>query len=120
MEIYVRVLVRSNIVRRQERNINYPPERVLIFPYQPITFLLHTHHYHKKLNKIYYIIFINKISKITSLLNKQNLKLKTKVNQLLPLPFLKLSRMCIQMNFIDKFDSTCTFSFVLFILEDRF
>jgi len=33
MEIYVRVLVRSNIARRQERNINYEPERVHIFPY---------------------------------------------------------------------------------------
>ena len=32
MEIYVRVLVRSNIARRQERNINYAPERVHIFP----------------------------------------------------------------------------------------
>jgi len=28
MEIYVRVLVRNNIARRQERNINYTPERV--------------------------------------------------------------------------------------------
>jgi len=33
MEIYLRVLVRSYIVRRQERNINYAPERVHIFPY---------------------------------------------------------------------------------------
>jgi len=33
MEIYVRVLVRSNITRRQERNIKYAPERVHIFPY---------------------------------------------------------------------------------------
>ena len=33
MEIYVRVLVRSNISRRQERNINYAPEGVHIFPY---------------------------------------------------------------------------------------
>ena len=33
MEIYVRVLVRSNIARRQERNINYAPERVHIFQY---------------------------------------------------------------------------------------
>ena len=35
MEIYVRVLVRSNIARRQERNINYAPERerITIFPY---------------------------------------------------------------------------------------
>jgi len=33
MEIYVRVLVRSNIARRQERNINYAPVRVHIFPY---------------------------------------------------------------------------------------
>jgi len=33
MEIYVRVLVRSNIARRQESNINYTPERVYIFSY---------------------------------------------------------------------------------------
>jgi len=33
MEIYVRVLVRSNIERHKERNINYAPERVHIFPY---------------------------------------------------------------------------------------
>ena len=33
MEIYVRVLVRSNIARRQERNNNYAPERVHTFPY---------------------------------------------------------------------------------------
>jgi len=33
MEIYVLALVRSNIPRRQERNINYAPERVHIFPY---------------------------------------------------------------------------------------
>jgi len=33
MEIYVRVLVRSNIARRQERNINYAPELVQIFSY---------------------------------------------------------------------------------------
>jgi len=33
MEIYVRVLVRCNIARRQERDINYAPERVHIFPY---------------------------------------------------------------------------------------
>ena len=51
MEIYVGVLVRSNIARRQD----------------PITFLLHKHHYHKKLYIDYYIIFINKISKITFL-----------------------------------------------------
>ena len=61
MEIYVRVLVRSNIARRQERNINYAPERI-------------------------------KISKITSVLNKQKLIFRTKVKQLLPLPFLRLSR----------------------------
>jgi len=30
MEIYVRVLVRSNIARRQEHNINYAPERVYV------------------------------------------------------------------------------------------
>ena len=34
MEIYVRVLVRSNIARRQERNINYAPEREHIGPCQ--------------------------------------------------------------------------------------
>jgi len=33
MEIYVRVLVPSNIARRQDRNINYAPERVHIFPF---------------------------------------------------------------------------------------
>jgi len=33
MEIYVWVLVQSNFARRQERNINYAPERVHIFPY---------------------------------------------------------------------------------------
>ena len=33
MEIYVLVLVRSNIARRQERNINYAPERVHKFLY---------------------------------------------------------------------------------------
>ena len=92
MEIYVRVLVRSNIARRQEGNINYAPERVHIFPYPTNNLLLHTRYYLKKLNNIYYIIFTNKISKITSLLNKQKLKFKTKVNQLLPLPFLRLSR----------------------------
>jgi len=34
MEIYVWVLVQSNIARRQERNINYATERALIFSYQ--------------------------------------------------------------------------------------
>ena len=33
MEIYVQVLVRSNIARRQEHNINYAPEWVHLFPY---------------------------------------------------------------------------------------
>ena len=33
MKIYVRDLVRSYIARRQERNINYAPERVHTFPY---------------------------------------------------------------------------------------
>jgi len=33
MEIYVRVMVRSNIARRQKRNINNAPERVHVFPY---------------------------------------------------------------------------------------
>jgi len=79
-------------VRRHERNINYAPERVLYFHIQPITFLLHTRYYHKKLYDIYCISFINKISKRTSVLNKQKLKFKTKVKQWLPLPFLRLSR----------------------------
>jgi len=34
MEIYVWVLVWSNIARRQERIINYATERVQIFSYQ--------------------------------------------------------------------------------------
>ena len=63
MEIYVRVLVRSNLTTYQNEYI--------YFHIQPKTFLLHMHHYHKKLNNIYHIIFINKISKITSLLNKK-------------------------------------------------
>jgi len=43
MEIYVRVLVRRNIARRQERNINYTHQNEYIyFHIQPITFLLHT------------------------------------------------------------------------------
>ena len=62
------------------------------FHYLPITFLLYTGYYHKKNHNIYYITFINKISKITSVLNKQKLKFKTKVKQLLPLPFLRVSR----------------------------
>ena len=33
MEIYVRVLVRSNNARRQKRSINNAPEQVHIFPY---------------------------------------------------------------------------------------
>jgi len=77
--------VRSAILTTHQNEYIY-------FHIQPITFLLHTHHYHKKLKNIYNIMFINKISKITSLLNKQKLKFKTKVNQLLPLPFLRLSR----------------------------
>jgi len=52
MEICVRVLVRSNIARRQERNINYAPEREHIFPYPTNNILLHTRYYHKKLNNI--------------------------------------------------------------------
>jgi len=59
---------------------------------QPITFLLHTRYYHKKLFDIYCITFISKFSKITSVLNKQKLKFKTKVKPLLPLPFLRLAR----------------------------
>jgi len=55
METYVRVLVRSNIARRQERDINYAPKRVHMYIYfhiQPLTFLLHRRYYHKKLNNI--------------------------------------------------------------------
>jgi len=94
----------------------------IYFHIQPITFLLHRHHYHKKLNNIYYIIFINKISKITSLLNKQKLNFKTKETNCCHFCFqgLHVIRMCIQRNFIDKFESTCKFSFVLFILKEKF
>ena len=31
MEIYVQVLLQSNIARRQERNITYAPERVHVY-----------------------------------------------------------------------------------------
>jgi len=72
MEIYGRVLVRSNIARRQERNINYAPERVHISPYPTNNLLITYASLSQKLNNIYYIIIINKISKITSLLNKKN------------------------------------------------
>jgi len=93
----------------------------IYFHMQPITFLLHTRYYQKSL-KIYYIFFMNKISKITSISNKQKLKFKTKVNQLLSLPFLRLSR---NMNAYSKefhsyFESTCTFSFVIFIFKKMF
>ena len=71
MEIYVRVLVRSNIARRQERNINYAPERVHIFPYPTNNLLITYTLLSKKAYNIYYITFINKISKITSLLQRQ-------------------------------------------------
>ena len=40
MEIYVRVVVRSNIARRHERNINDAPERVHIFPYPTNTLFI--------------------------------------------------------------------------------
>jgi len=57
IEIYVRVLVRSNSARRQERNFNYTPERLHIFPFQTnnlfVTYGITT----KKLNTIYYNIF---------------------------------------------------------------
>jgi len=45
----------------------------------------------QKTNNLYYIIFINKISKFTSLFKNKKMKFKTEVNQLLPLPFLRLS-----------------------------
>jgi len=92
MEIYVLVLVRSNIARRQERNINYAPERVHTFPFPTNNLFITYALLSKKIINIYYIIFINKISKITSILNKHKLKFKTKANQLLPLHFLRLSR----------------------------
>ena len=50
---------------------------------------------------------MNKISKITSVLNKQKLTFKSKVKQLLPLPFLRLSR---NMNVYSK-------EFHLYIIE---
>ena len=77
--------VRSAILTTHQNEYIY-------FHIQPITFLLNMHHYHKKLNNNNYLIVINKISKITYLLNKQKLNFKTKVNQLLPLPFLRLAR----------------------------
>ena len=92
MEIYVRVLVRRNIARRQEHNINYAPERVHIFPYPTNNLFITYALLSQKTFWHYCITFINKISKITTVLNKQKLKFKTKVKQLLPLPFLRLSR----------------------------
>ena len=92
MEIYVRVLVRSNISRRQERNINCAIERVHICPYPTNNLFITYALLSQKLNNINYINFMNKILKISSLLNKQKLKFKTNVNRLLPLPFLRLSR----------------------------
>jgi len=92
MEIYVRVLVRSNIARRQERNINYAPERVHIFPYPTknlfITYALLSQ------KTVWHLLynFYQQNFKITSVLNKQKLKFKKKVKQVLPLPFLRLSR----------------------------
>jgi len=77
--------VRSAILTTHQNEYIY-------FHIQPITFLLHMRYYHKKLYDINCITFINKISKITSVLNKQKLKFKTKVKKLLPLPFLRLSR----------------------------
>ena len=40
MEIYVRVLVRSNIAKQQKRNINYAPERVHTFLFQNNNFFI--------------------------------------------------------------------------------
>jgi len=59
------------------------------------------------------------MSKIASKFNKQ--KIKTKVNQVLPVPFLKLSR---DMNayskeFIHKLESTCKFSLVLLLFKQK-
>ena len=80
------------VILRDVRSQDYAPERVHIFPYPTNNLFITYALLSQKLNNIYYIIFINKISKITYLLNKQKLKFKTKVNQLLPLPFLGLSR----------------------------
>jgi len=77
--------VRSAILTTHQNEYIY-------FHIQPITFLLHTRSLSQKLFDIYYIAFINKISTRTSILNKQKLKFKTKVKQLLPLPFLRLAR----------------------------
>ena len=55
MEIYVRVLVRSNIARRQGRNINYAPERVHIFPYATNNLFITYALLSKKLKHLLYI-----------------------------------------------------------------
>ena len=90
MKIYLRVLVTSNFARRYESNINYAPKREHIFPYLTNNLLLHTRYKHKQLNDICYIIFIDKMSEIASKVNKKRLKIKTKVNRLLPRPFLSV------------------------------
>jgi len=59
MEMYVRVLMRSNIARLQERNINNAPKRgdLHIFS-QTNAFYRHVN---KNLYNIYYTVFINKM-----------------------------------------------------------
>jgi len=55
MEINVKIPVRSNFARRPDRNINFAPERVHIFPYQTNNLLLHNY-YAFQLQKIKNII----------------------------------------------------------------
>jgi len=77
--------VRSAILNTQQNEYIY-------FHIQPITYLLHTRYYHKKLYDIYCIRFINKISKNNICIEQTKIEFKTKVKELLPLPFLRLSR----------------------------
>jgi len=92
MEMYVRGLVRSNSARRQERKINYAPERVHIFLYPTNNlFIKYALLSQKALWHLLYK-FHQQNLKIPSVLNEQILKFKTKVKQLLPLPLQRLSR----------------------------
>ena len=43
MDINVQVPVRNNFARRRDRNINFAPERLHIFPYQTNNLLLHNY-----------------------------------------------------------------------------
>jgi len=92
MKMYVQVLVRSNNARRQERNINYAPERVHLFPY-PTNKLLNTYALLSQKASCQLLYNFHQQNLKNSIWIKQaKIKFKTKVNQLLPLLFLRLSR----------------------------